>query len=89
MVARPRPRGGDGRVRITDLHQDDEGFWTARVTVDGSTLAVAPRFGSWRVLTTGPGWRECPPAVAERLQAKVRPLERKRRREQEVQAQAG
>lgn len=68
-------------MRITKLERVPEGHWRARVTVDGTTVAVDNRFGSWRITPPGEGgsYRELLPTLAARLQQKVCPLERKGR----------
>ena len=69
-------------MRVTKLRRDpDDRHWTARVSVDGVTVAIDRRYGSWRVPgADGDAWRECRPAVAAELQERVRRLERRQRR---------
>ena len=68
--------------RITKLERAERG-WTAHVSVDGDTINVDCRYGSWQAqLRVRPGAREfvrrdLHPAVAAALQAKVRPLEKR------------
>lgn len=71
---------------ITCVRRDpDHGFWRARVTIDGRTLDVDRRHGSWqanrRVRTGARTFTRCDvlPAVAAALQLRVRPLERAER----------
>jgi len=67
---------------ITKLNRD-AGFWAARVSVNGDTIDVDTRYGSWQaVLRDGPHKRtfhrtEVPPALAAKLQEKVRPADKR------------
>lgn len=67
---------------VTKLNRD-EGYWRARVTVNGDTIQVDRRHGSWlAVLRDGPRRRsfhraEVHPALAAELQRRVRPLDKK------------
>jgi hypothetical protein len=65
--------------RITKLEVSPEGFWRARITVDGVSYPVNRRFGAWEVLC-GEVRRELLPQYAAALQTRVRPLERRRER---------
>ena len=66
---------------ISDL-ADDAGYWTANVTVNGRTVQVHRRYGSWQsdVGEAGQGTRDVGPLLAEALQARVLPVERGRRK---------
>jgi hypothetical protein len=67
--------------QIRNLRRSDDGhgrvFWTA-VLVSGSTrIHVSKRFGSWRVVHPDGTLSELIHPWPERLQGKVRPIERK------------
>lgn len=68
-------------VIVTKLSRE-EGFWTANVSVNGTTVAVDRRFGSWQgTVRAAPGSREFVrrpvlPRVEAALQERVRPIER-------------
>lgn len=65
--------------RIDDLHQvtDPAGrpFWKARLTVNGVTVRVTRRYGSW-MIADGTQLRDVPPSYAVLLQDEVRATER-------------
>jgi len=69
---------------ITRLRNED-GYWQARVSVNGDGIDVDRKHGSWQaVLRDGPRQRtfhrtEVAPALAAKLQEKVRPLEKQAR----------
>lgn len=80
----------NGLPTITDLSHAD-GYWTATVTVRGVRVHVDRKWGSWMQLHDKPALvkgggsstvqvrREVPRLVAEALQARVRPIERRQR----------
>lgn len=77
---------GRRALTITSVRRDpDGGFWRARVTIDGHTLDVDRRYGSWQGLRRraprSREWVRCEVLadVAAALQARVRPLERAER----------
>lgn len=67
-------------VTVTKL-DDTDGYWSARVSVNGDTLSVDRRYGSWQaVIRDGPRTRtfhrrDVHPQLAALLQQKVRPRE--------------
>lgn len=72
-----------GQLRVTQLHRHPEhGYWQARVTIDGVTIDVDRRYGSWQAtVRRAPGQRtfvrrEVLPFVAAALQDRVRLRER-------------
>lgn len=73
-------------LRVTKLERAPGGFWRARVTVGGVTVAVDRSCGSWLApegrcpAREAPRAREVLPAVAWALQARVRRQERRERR---------
>lgn len=79
--ALPRPEG----LTITKLERNGDGIWTARVSLNGQTINVDRRYGSWQALVPDerrgnkPVRREIRPEVAAALQDKVRPIEKKER----------
>lgn len=72
-------------LTITKLRRCDGGWWTARATIDGVTVEVDCRYGSWQAeVRAAPRVqqhvrKDLDPSVARRLQEKVRPLERQER----------
>lgn len=75
-------------ITITKLQRCEQGWWTARVTVNGHpTVSVDRRYGSWMAeVRTAPRvqqWarKDVGPEIAARLQEKVRPIERRERLE--------
>lgn len=72
-------------IQVRNLQRHDGGpcgrhFWTAEIVNGDQRLPVTRRYGSW--LAESPtGLRELPRELAARLQAKVRPLERRDQRE--------
>lgn len=78
---------------ITKLERQD-GYWTARVSAGGVTVAVDRRYGSWQALVRdAPGLHsfhraEVLPAVAAALQERVRPVERAERAARDAAAKA-
>lgn len=68
------------RFTVTQL-EDSEGFWRARVSVNGDSIEVDRKHGSWRV-TPAEGEviaQGVPYALAVKLQEKVRPRERQQK----------
>lgn len=72
-----------GGLRVTQLRRDPTGgYWTARVSLDGTTIDVDRCDGSWMAsVRRAPGHRtfvrrEVLPFVAAVLQDRVRRLER-------------
>lgn len=72
-----------GQLRVTQLQRHPEhGYWTARVSVGGTTVDVDCRDGSWLAsVRRAPGHRtfvrrEVLPFVAAALQERVRRAER-------------
>lgn len=66
----PRPDG----LTITKLSNED-GYWTARVTLNGQTVDVDRRYGSWHAFKVNRETRtrhDVMPAVAAALQERVR-----------------
>jgi flavin-dependent dehydrogenase len=67
-------------LRITKVQHDERGFWTANVTVEGATVRVDNRLGSWTHTSdpkADPGSRkvhrrEVLPWIAKRLADRVR-----------------
>lgn len=72
------------QVTVTKL-TFEPGYWSARVSVDGATIDVDRRHGSWQaVVRDAPGKRsfhrvEVVPALAALLQKKVGPREKQLR----------
>ena len=61
---------------ITKVEIAPEGFYRARIVIDGTAYPVDRRYGSWALLC-GETRREVLPYYAAALQARVRPLERR------------
>lgn len=68
-------------LTITKLN-DDDGYWTARLTISGSTTEVDKKFGSWRVTpeNDAASYKELLPQFCMALQDKVVPIETARRK---------
>jgi hypothetical protein len=73
-------------LTITKLERAPEGYWRARVTgSDGVTVDVDRRWGSWQAEVRAASRvqrfvrKDVEPWAAERLQDRVRPLERRER----------
>lgn len=70
------------RFTITQLNSDP-GYWQARVSINGDSVGVDRKHGSWQaIVRDGPRLRsfhrtEVHPQLAAKLQEKVRPLEKK------------
>lgn len=65
-------------MNITKLEKAPEGHWTARV----AGVPVTRVFGSWTTVPNKDGsFRDLNPAVAARLQQRVRPIENAERRQ--------
>jgi hypothetical protein len=69
-------------LRVTQLRQDDDGVWHARVHLAGLHVDVDRRFGSWQAVfpdSRGGGMirRDVKPATAAALQARLPASERK------------
>lgn len=66
--------------RITKVEKTAEGYWRARLTVDGTTYPVDRRDGSWKVTVQtadGPARRELLQPWPAKLQAAL-PTEERR-----------
>lgn len=77
-------------LRITKLRKCSHGgktWWAANVSLDGTTLAVTNRYGSWQTDEDKCGLlRDVLPAVAQELQAKVKTEERRETRSERATA---
>ncbi len=68
---------------ITKLQRHQDGYWTARVSCNGTTITVDRRYGSWQAdVRTAPGSRQFArrfvlPHVAAELQRQVKQAERR------------
>lgn len=71
-------------LTITKLQRDEDGFWTARVSINGDTVPVTRRFGVWGTVPEAGRWRPLLTEYAERLQERVRPIEKRERQELEA-----
>lgn len=76
------------RIIVTKLERAPEGFWRARVTVNGGeTVDVDRRWGSWQAERRAQARsrtftrHDLLPDVARALQDRVRPLEKQEKRE--------
>lgn len=85
----------NGEIRVTKLERDPAaGFWRARVSVNGRTVRVDRRWGSWQAeVRTAAGARtfvrrDVLAPVAAELQRRVRPIEARERREREAALKA-
>jgi len=77
----------DGQLRVTKLQRHtDDGYWTARVNLNGVTVEVDRQHGSWQAtVRRAPGHRtflrrDVLPYVAAALQDRVRTLETREQR---------
>lgn len=71
-------------VIITKVQRDEDGYWTARVSVDGDTVPVTRRFGVWGTVPEGGRWRPILPEFAVPLQKRVATAEKHESAEQAV-----
>ncbi len=70
---------------ITKVEQNPEGYWQARVVVDGNVTKVDARYGSWRLTPRNEGdpYQSLLPIYAAEVQTKVRRLSRRTATEEE------
>ena len=65
-------------IKITKLERDEEGKWHCNVTVGGKTFPVHCKYGSW-MYEDKRGMKDVLPFVAEAIQERVRPIEKRER----------
>lgn len=71
---------------VTDLRRADHGELEASVSVNGGTVPVTRRYGSWGTLPDGEGrWSHLVPSVAAELQDRARRFEKQERSENGTQ----
>jgi hypothetical protein len=77
-------------LTVTKLERHHDGYWTARVSVNGETVAVHLRCGAWYANVPGkPGHlKGVLPPIAAALAEKVRILERRERERLERRREA-